>query len=68
MIDKKLIKKAYQGGAFSILMEVLKEMQSQDEDFTFDPDPYKNAYNLGKRDKMKDLVSEIEDSIKYHST
>jgi hypothetical protein len=66
MIDKKLVKKAYQGGAFTILMEVLKEMQQQDQDFTFDPDPYQNAYNLGKRDKMKDLVSEIENNIKYY--
>jgi len=66
MIDKDLVKKAYQSGAFTILMEVLKEKIVEGSDFDFSPDPHVNSYNLGKRDKMRDLVAEIEDSIRFY--
>lgn len=66
MIDKDLVKKAYECGAFTILMEVLKEMQNKDKDFDFSTDPCVNAYNLGKRDRMNSLITEIEDNIKFY--
>lgn len=63
---KENVKKAYQSGAFEPFMEVVKEVVAQSQDVRFDPDPYKNAYNMGKADMAKTLIEEIENQISFY--
>ena len=58
------IRKAAQSGAFEPFMEVMQQIVNRQEDFDFDSDPYKNAYNLGKRDLARNFLAEIETEIK----
>lgn len=63
---KENVKKAYQSGAFEPFMEVVEEVATQSMNIKFEPDPYKNAYNMGKADMAKTLVEEVESQIIFY--
>lgn len=63
---KENVKKAYQSGAFDPFLEVVREVVAQSQDIVFEPDPYKNAYNMGKAEMAKTLISEIENQIAFY--